>query len=53
MKDTKLQKIIFILEELHKRPTKSIDAYDKVLIDEFDNPKKRSAGSGNKPQIKL
>ena len=51
MKDTKLKKIIFILEELHNRPTKTIDAYDEVLIEEFDNPEKREKGrSGNSPK---
>ena len=48
MKDTKLQKIIFILEEMHKRPDGIIDRYDKVLKEEFFNPNKKKPG--NSPQ---
>jgi len=35
MKDTELQKIIFILEELHSRSDGSIDAYDPILEQAF------------------
>jgi len=48
MKETKLQKIIFILEELHNRETKTIDAYDDVLKEAFSNVEKAKSGSSPK-----
>ncbi len=36
MKDTKLQRILFILEEFHKRSDHTLDAYDDVLHEEFN-----------------
>ena len=34
MKETKLQRILFILDEFHKRQDNTLDAYDEVLLDE-------------------
>ena len=34
MKETKLQRILFILDELHKRLDNTLDAYDERLLDE-------------------
>ena len=34
MKETKLQRVLFILEELHKRENNTLDAYDEVLLNE-------------------
>ena len=35
MKETKLQRILFILEELHNRPDSILDSYDEALQNEF------------------
>ncbi len=34
MKETKLQRTLFILDEFHKRQDNTLDAYDEVLIEE-------------------
>ena len=34
MKDTKLQRTLFILDELHKRSDNTLDAYDELLLEE-------------------
>jgi len=34
MKETKLQRVLFILEELHKRENNTLDAYDEKLLSE-------------------
>ncbi len=34
MKETKLQRTLFILDEFHKRSDNVLDAYDERLIDE-------------------
>ena len=48
MTDTKLKKIIFILEELHRRADATIDSYDEVLIKEFENDSKEKKGNSPK-----
>ncbi len=35
MKETKLQRTLFILEELHNRPGNTLDSYDEILQNEF------------------
>lgn len=35
MKETKLQRMLFILQELHHRPDHMIDSYDALLAEEF------------------
>ncbi len=35
MKETKLQRTLFVLEEFHRRPNGTLDAYDPVLMQEF------------------
>lgn len=34
MKETKLKRVLFILEEFHTREDNILDAYDKRLLDE-------------------
>ena len=34
MKETKLQRTLFILDEFHKRQNNTLDAYDQRLLDE-------------------
>ena len=37
MKETKLQRTLFILDEFHKRQDNTLDAYDQRLLDEIAN----------------
>ena len=37
MRETKLQKTLFILYEFHKRQDNTLDAYDQRLLDEIAN----------------
>ena len=36
MKNTKIQRTLFILEEFHKRQDNTLDAYDEILLDELN-----------------